>query len=670
LIYPNPAERLRARRRPMAVVGKIMMLMGRTIQTRFFMGLAGIVLFLSLFFGISLYLHMRDLLYSEVSSQANLVFSQVDSVQGYVRQTLRPKMYSILDHGDFIIEAMSSSFVSRQVMDRLRSSGQEHLYRRVAMDARNPDYEARGIELELVDFFRQNPKQTHWEGYKTLNDREYYVKARPVVFGKSCMACHGLPVHAPKSLLDRYGSQRGFGKTLGQLGGVDLVGVPLEKSLNMISEATLSYLVLYFSGIVLLYLMIHFFFTRLVSSKLKRLTNFYKERFDDLAGPQTLTRLEKGDEMDEMLQGIEELGQSLHTARKELQEHADTLRSIFEGVSDPMALLDGRGRVLVANQAAKGPAGHDAAKREPELFPELLAACGLDTDPNSLIKALGGKPFSRDIKLKDGYTYRLTLYPMPGDTAPQGRIVAYCREVTDEKRMLAQIQQSERLVSVGKLAAGLAHEMNNPLGVILCYADLLEQALKEDQQRQDLEVITRHARQAQSVLNDLLNFARAKPTTSGPLELRELISRVGQIFEVQAEARRVELSIEQADQPLMIEGNSQALEQILTNLLLNSLDAVEEDKGRVLIKSGLDRTRGEAIIVVADNGPGIAEEALGSIFDPFFSTKDVGQGTGLGLAVVYGLIHDMQGGIEVVNQGGAVFTLRFPLMQPDAEQNG
>ena len=794
---------------------------GRSLQARFFLGLASIVFFLSLFLGGSLYLHMRDLVYSEVSSKANLVFDQVDAVQSYVRQTLRPRMFNYLPEGDFIIEAMSSSFVTRRVMDRLKQSGKDHLYRRVALGARNPKSELNQLEKELYGYFKKNPGSKGWEGYKNLDEREYFVKARPVVFTRSCLHCHGDPADAPRALLKRYGAKRGFGHTLNELGGLDLVGVPLESSLAMISDATLSYLILYLAGMILFYVMVQFFFNRVVATKLKRLTGFYRERFDDLAGPQLLSRLDEGDEVDEILQGIEEMGQNLHTARQQLQEHADTLeqrvnertlelshevderkndvrlfvglldglhqsdttrklmafaleriarrfdlkaieylctfsgtehyswpeqkkdhtipkkvvtevvggraifqegetfipvtsyqeavqgvlhlvwpgpvrleskdqevmlalgqqlgiaienirslhdlllqrdtlQSIFEGVSDPMALLDGQGKVLVANQAVKGLAAEPG--REEAIFRELLLSSGLGVDRAPLAGILGGAQYYKEIERQDGRVFRLTLYPLGDEKEISGRIVAYVREITNEKRMISRMQQNERLVSVGKLAAGLAHEMNNPLGVILCYSDLMKQALSDEQDLKDLEVITRHAKQAQKVLSDLLNFARAKPTATGPLEVGEVLGRVGEVFRVQAESRHCRLKMDLADDPLKIIGNSQALEQILTNLLLNALDAVEPEKGLVKLSGRLSQDHRRVVISVADDGPGVPPENLDLIFDPFFSTKDVGKGSGLGLAVAYGLIHDMGGSIEVQNSGGAVFIVRFPVL--------
>ena len=317
--------------------------------------------------------------------------------------------------------------------------------------------------------------------------------------------------------------------------------------------------------------------------------------------------------------------------------------------------------MLVANQAVAGLAADPG--REELIFRDLLGSSGLDVGQAPLSEILGGSQYYKEIERGDGRVFRLTLYPLGDDKEIGGRIVAYAREITNEKRILSQMQQNERLVSVGKLAAGLAHEMNNPLGVILCYSDLLEQALKKEQNLKDLEIITRHARQAQKVLSDLLNFARAKPTATGPLEVGEVMDRVGGVFRVQAESRHCGLELRRAEEPLKIIGNSQALEQILTNLLLNALDAVEPEKGRVQLSGRLSKDKAQVVISVADNGPGVPPEDMALIFDPFFSTKDVGKGSGLGLAVVYGLIHDLGGTIEVQNNGGAVFIVRFPVLE-------
>jgi signal transduction histidine kinase len=361
-----------------------------------------------------------------------------------------------------------------------------------------------------------------------------------------------------------------------------------------------------------------------------------------------------------------------------LLRQKDMLASVFEGISDPLLLADGSRRPILANRSARDLAG---ASGEGRLLDTLLDLAGsrVPGPPASQGAAL---PQSREVRLPDGRSFALHIYPLqgPSDGTGEGaaghdqRLIVYARESTAEKRMLDQIQQGEKLVAVGNLAAGLAHEINNPLGVILCYAQLLKESLGEDQAQADLEVIVRNTKQAQKVLQDLLDFARPKTSRTGPCDPAEVVRSLAGVFTARAKTDGVSLDVDLPDPAAppdqkiglpLVRLDAATLEQILTNLLINAFDAVASDtvppgQGRITLRAA--RRDGEVRLSVADNGLGIPAEAMGRIFDPFFTTKEVGKGTGLGLTMVYGLLQEYGGRIEAANNpgGGAVFTLHLP----------
>ena len=295
------------------------------------------------------------------------------------------------------------------------------------------------------------------------------------------------------------------------------------------------------------------------------------------------------------------------------------------------------------------------------LPPELFGSEGLTPSPTEAIVDQAHKtPSFSTVVLPDGRSFAVTRYPLASPSGQDGRMVVYARENTAECRMREKMRQTEKLVAVGKLAAGLAHEINNPLGVITCYAELLRQNLTDTQALDDLAVIERHAVMAKKVLRDLLDFARPRPATPGPCDLGILLKSLSRIFEVQAQARRVKLVNRTPDSLPLAKADASALEQVLSNLLLNALDAVEPDTGEIILEAGAGPDETTLYLKVSDNGPGIAPEDAPRIFDPFFTTKEAGRGSGLGLAVVYGLLRDMGGRIEVENAAGAVFTVTLP----------
>jgi len=369
------------------------------------------------------------------------------------------------------------------------------------------------------------------------------------------------------------------------------------------------------------------------------------------------------------------LGRQLGTAAENLTaidsllRQMNVLETIVEGITDPLALMDSNCAVLTVNQAAR------------QLTSELTD--GERTDGNMLsiffdplshhcpmVDAIrGGTPDLREVELPGGRSFSLSMYPVRSSDGQTDRVVVYVRETTMEKRMRSQVWHSEKMATVGKLTAGLAHEINNPLGVILCYAGLLRQTISDPQQASDLNIIERHTRQAQRVLQELLNFARPKAAGSGTADACGVAVSVSEVFSVQAAKKRARLTVEQPDRSLPVRMGIGELEQVLSNLVINALDAVGDEDGEIVVRvAPID---GRVAIVVEDNGPGVSAADAPHIFDPFYSTKAIGAGTGLGLAVVYGMVRDVGGEVFVEHSdlGGARFVVLLPSGNDDLESD-
>jgi len=789
-------------------------LIPHTLQTKFLAGLVLLMTALVGFFAIALNMHLQRLMEGEAREKAALILSHVEAVQRYVRATLRPAMYRTLPDGDFLIEAMSTSYITRAVMSDQNLTHETFLYRRVGVGARNPDYEALPRERSYIRRFAADPSLARLEEILDVDGERIFITARPQRYEAECLHCHGDPAVAPHEIISRYGSARGFGRKVGDLAGIDLVRLKVERDVGGIRDATFSFAMLFAAGILVLFLMLQGFFHRLVVQSLRRVTGVMQRLFPDEApppGPADKAAPPRDDEIEGLLHGFETFAEHLRQARSDLAAYAATLEdkveartrdltaladerradvglfvallnslnesqnkkqllsaalalvagrfqavraayvcilavsdyavwpegspgpelpadwhdlvsgeeprlspmawhipvqtsgtsrgllclywdepqrqsarladlaralgqqlgiamenldaldgllrqnamlsSIFEGIADPLLLLDAGGSVLLANTTAGRLAESLGPARGRQAFEPLVA---------QLMSA--AQPAGRgEFELPDGRIFVARLYHLVEGGAGR-RMVASLREVTAERRLEGQMRRSERIVAVGQLAAGLAHEINNPLGVIRCYAELLAASQKDPQAQADLEVIMRHTDQARRVVRDLLDFARPRPASSGPGDLAAAARACAEILGPQARTRHAVLELDAPDAPLPVRAGPEALEHILANLVMNALDAVAgRDDGRVRI--GVGREDDDALLSVADNGPGIAPEHLDRVFDPFFTTKEVGKGTGLGLAVVYGLVRDLEGAVEVINAegGGALFRVRLPL---------
>jgi signal transduction histidine kinase len=240
------------------------------------------------------------------------------------------------------------------------------------------------------------------------------------------------------------------------------------------------------------------------------------------------------------------------------------------------------------------------------------------------------------------------------------------KEVEASHQQLADAQeallQSEKLASMGQLAAGIAHEVNNPLGVVLMYAHLLlDDCSEQTSMREDLQMIVEQADRCKKIVAGLLHFARQNKVVRYPADVRELIDRA--LRGVQIPDNVTVRRDHQLDDPIA-EIDRDQIVQVLTNLISNAVAAMENG-GTLTVRTTGDDTR--VRLSVADTGCGIPEENLKKIFEPFFTTKQMGKGTGLGLAVTYGIVKMHCGDIRVesnanaaVGPTGSTFTVTLP----------
>jgi len=228
-----------------------------------------------------------------------------------------------------------------------------------------------------------------------------------------------------------------------------------------------------------------------------------------------------------------------------------------------------------------------------------------------------------------------------------------------------QIYQSNKLASLGRLAAGIAHEINNPLTGVLTYSSfLLKRAGEDPEVRQDLETIVHETKRCRDIVRGLLDFARQVPPKKSLVDVNQIVLRALHIVENQMRVQNIEVSRNLREDLPQIHADPNQLQQVLVNLLVNAADSFESEPRRIRLVTDTRRVESREMleIQVTDNGSGIPEKNLGKIFEPFFTTKD-NKGTGLGLAVVWGIVSEHGGTVEVASKvgSGTTFTIRLPL---------
>ena len=231
------------------------------------------------------------------------------------------------------------------------------------------------------------------------------------------------------------------------------------------------------------------------------------------------------------------------------------------------------------------------------------------------------------------------------------------RNLADTQRQLAQ---ADKLASVGRLAAGVAHEINNPLTGVLSYASLLRKRMEHDVSAcEDLDVIVRETVRCRGIIRGLLDFARPTAPAMKPIELNEVVRHSVSVVMTQLALNKVDLKLDLANELPMAHADANQIQQVVVNLLLNAADAIGDEGGTI---QATTRSAPDGIeFLLQDSGRGIAAEDLPRIFEPFFTTKG-NHGTGLGLAVSWGIVEAHGGSLNVQSQAGhgTLFTLRLP----------
>jgi two-component system NtrC family sensor kinase len=267
--------------------------------------------------------------------------------------------------------------------------------------------------------------------------------------------------------------------------------------------------------------------------------------------------------------------------------------------------------------------------------------------------------------------YRLSKIPMRLDGDEITHVITIGEDVTEWHGIQARIMQSEKLAAIGQLAAGVMHEINNPLATIsACVAAIqgrLEPVSSAGASAVDeyLQIIDKEVDRCSGIVDGLLDFSRPKSKVKAAVSLNAVVTDALSLLKHHQRFKRFQV-VEQFDPELpAVTGNAEQLTQVLMALMLNALDAMEQG-GQLTLRTGRDRLRPEEVVVeVQDTGIGIPRDEQTKIFEPFYTTKPPGRGTGLGLSISYGIVEDHRGRIEVDSAPGrgATFRVRLPARQ-------
>ncbi|NOY12536.1 MAG: PAS domain-containing protein [Deltaproteobacteria bacterium] len=373
---------------------------------------------------------------------------------------------------------------------------------------------------------------------------------------------------------------------------------------------------------------------------------------------------------------VKQMIQELETANLGLRVKKTELQAVFDAISDGVVIYDHDGLVQHRNHVC------------PRLFPKetlIGKSCRALFHPDQSMapsscpveKALRGESSQLSFSISHNDSGRNSFYDVittpiatPGEDPVGGnRALVFIRDVTDRRSRELQLLQAEKMSSIGVLAAGVAHEINNPMTSVAVYAEALQRRFREDvtlagdQRLLDfpkyLEIIIREVYRCKGIIDNLQSFSRKADGVFGRVDLNIIIGEVLELVRHKVRDGNITLRDNLSDLLPAAQGDASALRQVFLNLILNALQAIEE-VGSVTIET--DLVDSQAVVRVIDTGSGIAAEMQDLIWNPFFTTKVVGKGQGLGLAVTYDIVEKHHGTIDVYSKAGegTTFTVKLP----------
>lgn len=344
------------------------------------------------------------------------------------------------------------------------------------------------------------------------------------------------------------------------------------------------------------------------------------------------------------------------------------LASVAESASDIVLSADIDGRILTWNAAAERISGYTLSEAQERSFFELCAEPHEANARRGFRRVEAGHGFGVaewDLVTKSGALVPIAWVgsAMKDELGRVVAIVAVGRDLSERRKLEAQLLQSQKLAALGVLAGGIAHEIRNPLSISSSAAQFLQEETGDPEFRREcVGKVLDGIRRASVVIEDLLRFARpGAEIDMAPLDLVPVVREAVALARHQASIQRIKMTVELSESPVRISGVASLLQQVFMNLLLNALTAMPEG-GELRVTVG--REGEEACVQIADSGRGMSAAEAERIFDPFYTTAPVGSGSGLGLSISYSIVRQHFGVIEVESAegNGSTFTVRVPLL--------
>jgi two-component system, NtrC family, sensor kinase len=372
-----------------------------------------------------------------------------------------------------------------------------------------------------------------------------------------------------------------------------------------------------------------------------------------------------------LIEQLEDSNNDLLVTEQQLINSRNTLRTLFDNIPESFYIINKDYKLMAVNQSRAERSG-----QRPQDLVGQPCYSGLfhlnNTCPGCLVSKTftTKKPYIRKIhylqKDQSSQEWEIHSYPVPDENDHSDQVILLEENITEKRRLEAELIQSEKLAAVGQLAAGVAHEINNPLTSIIANAQMMMDDLPDgmDELKQSAHLIEMAGLKATQVVRNLLGSVRKEEFNFIPLDLNESIQGALMLLSHEFLSKEINITFDRGKNMPLVTASENYLQSIWVNLIMNAIESIEKKPGEISISTNCDGKN--FLVKIIDNGIGIPNEYIGQIFEPFFTTKHDQQGTGLGLSLVKRVVQAHNGQIMVESEEGkgSTFTIVLP-REPD-----
>ncbi|MBU0663317.1 MAG: DUF3365 domain-containing protein [Proteobacteria bacterium] len=588
----------------------------------------------------------------------NLLLSH-KGIHHYVQNTMLPAYAKYQAEGEipatfYAPEILSSSYIVRVQhafynQERKAAGLPEVYYKLAATSPRNPVNKADALEEKLIKIFNEHRDVKSYKEIVEVDGKKVLYVALPFLENQQrCLRCHGKREDSPVELQQLYPGQGGFNEKIGEIRAITSIRSPLEHEYAHIYLIGLTLLVGFMAFVGL------FLFNIRLQSLVQTRTSSLEEEIEE---------------------------------RKQAEETLRLTRISVEAASDALFWMTADARIIDVNEAACRSLDYT---RE-----ELLQLKVPDVDPHydqeawqrhfPELRKSGTLMFETEHRTKGGRVFPVEIVANYVQHGTEEYNCAFVRDITERKRaeeeraeMEKRLRQAQKMESIGTLAGGIAHDFNNMLAAILGYTELAMMEKDPDRLAQDLEQVKIGGERAAKLVKQILTFSRKTEQEKQPLQVALVIKEAMKILRSSIPTT-IEIREDLSSSGVVLADPTQ-IHQIIMNLCTNGYQAMRETGGILAVSLGEieirteDEGYGELVpgkylkLEISDTGSGISPEIQDKIFEPYFTTKKTGEGTGLGLAVVHGIVKSCKGHITVYSEPGkgTTFHVYLPLVAEKA----